>query len=212
MSRWKCFMVSPTDRGAVTLRVYETTPGSPCPLNDGYHNAEVRIEDVPWTGGEQCHGYGGASFPKDDPRWPTVCGCGQLFTPSAYRQHNVDRIFAGVRNGQTVEGVHGNIGPVLPPGATWLLKPDEWQYKHYKCQPGPDGLAVAVRLPAGLVWAVDGEGTNGCRWTRTGTPPEITMSPSINFTGSYHGWVQNGYVTEECEGRRFDDLGRRVRP
>lgn len=40
-------------------------------------------------------------------------------------------------------------------------------------------------------------------WVVTGDPPLVTLSPSINIMGSYHGWIQNGVITDDCEGRKF---------
>jgi hypothetical protein len=42
-------------------------------------------------------------------------------------------------------------------------------------------------------------------WTVTGEPPQITVSPSINVVGSYHGWLQNGILSEDVEGRTFQE-------
>jgi hypothetical protein len=66
-----------------------------------------------------------------------------------------------------------------------------------------------VKLPDGTEFCIDfcssreigtgrGEGW-GCR----GEPPAITLSPSINIIGSYHGWIQAGVISDDCEGRQF---------
>lgn len=46
-------------------------------------------------------------------------------------------------------------------------------------------------------------------WTVTGEAPNITLSPSINCireehpkTG-YHGWLQNGILSDDLEGRKY---------
>lgn len=36
-----------------------------------------------------------------------------------------------------------------------------------------------------------------------GKTPNITMEPSINCVGSYHGYIRNGVITDDCEGRKF---------
>jgi hypothetical protein len=72
---------------------------------------------------------------------------------------------------------------------------------------------IAVKLPgcSGMnVWYMSEPGTNGFRWALSGDMPNVTATPSINFVGSYHGWVQGGVVTEDCEGRKFDDRGKLV--
>lgn len=40
-------------------------------------------------------------------------------------------------------------------------------------------------------------------WTVSGEIPNITVHPSINIVGSYHGWLQNGVVSQDCEGRNY---------
>lgn len=40
-------------------------------------------------------------------------------------------------------------------------------------------------------------------WTVTGEVPNITVSPSINAVGSYHGWLQNGILSDDLEGRIY---------
>lgn len=40
-------------------------------------------------------------------------------------------------------------------------------------------------------------------WRYTGTPPIITVTPSINCVGRYHGYVQDGYVSKDVEGRTY---------
>lgn len=64
--------------------------------------------------------------------------------------------------------------------------------------PGVHGLyPFCVHSPATR------EGPAGEGWTVTGDAPMITVSPSINVVGSYHGWIQNGVITDDCEGRKY---------
>jgi hypothetical protein len=76
----------------------------------------------------------------------------------------------------------------------------------------PDGRCLVVKVPGrngagemrGMLWPIDHPSTGGgAGWTRTGTPPNVTASPSINYEGEYHGWLQNGVLTDDCEGRVF---------
>jgi hypothetical protein len=71
--------------------------------------------------------------------------------------------------------------------------------------PGPDGKCLAVRLPDGSDWNIDGptykDGKQGDRvWKRTGTPPDVTVTPSIDIkdglTGGsrYHGVLTSGVL------------------
>ena len=43
----------------------------------------------------------------------------------------------------------------------------------------------------------------GPGWTVIGKPPCITVSPSINCVGRWHGWLQNGVLSDDVEGRKF---------
>jgi len=70
---------------------------------------------------------------------------------------------------------------------------------------------VCVKLPGGhggRIWAMEEPGyPTSNKWTVTGEIPNVSATPSINCVGSYHGWVRNGIVTDDCEGRKFDDFG-----
>jgi hypothetical protein len=68
---------------------------------------------------------------------------------------------------------------------------------------------LLVWLPGGTVFCVDAMCWEGARlyggWQVTGEPPLITVSPSINIKGLYHGWIQNGVILDDCEGRTYAD-------
>ena len=57
-------------------------------------------------------------------------------------------------------------------------------------------------MPSGGLWNIDHKGKG---WKRTGEPPRITVTPSINHVGQYHGWLANGIFTDDSEGRKFKD-------
>jgi hypothetical protein len=97
--------------------------------------------------------------------------------------------------------------------APWINEDSDLQ--RYYCSPEyhRDWLGkrapLMVRLPNGVDWIVDSPmrgqpGASG--WTVTGEAPSITVMPSINFFGSYHGWLQNGVLSDDVEGRRFPAL------
>lgn len=44
-------------------------------------------------------------------------------------------------------------------------------------------------------------------WTVTGKAPLITVSPSINIGGTYHGFLQNGLLGDDVEGRMYNVAG-----
>lgn len=66
-----------------------------------------------------------------------------------------------------------------------------------------------VQMPGGAAFLIDSRPTCGGHpdnaegWQVTGEPPAITLSPSVNLVGIYHGWIQNGVITDDCEGRTF---------
>jgi hypothetical protein len=71
--------------------------------------------------------------------------------------------------------------------------------------------------PGKQLFSVDGKCYNAQRgyydgWTVHGSPAAITITPSINIAGSYHGFIQNGMVTEDCEGRRYEGSSRERGP
>lgn len=44
--------------------------------------------------------------------------------------------------------------------------------------------------------AIRGSTEMGPRWEVTGEPPEISVSPSIDASPHWHGWIRNGAFTE----------------
>lgn len=71
---------------------------------------------------------------------------------------------------------------------------------------------IFVMLPCGSWFCVDGAAhedgsptlpVHGQGWTVTGEAPRITVSPSINAVGRYHGWLLDGVLSDDCEGRAF---------
>lgn len=70
---------------------------------------------------------------------------------------------------------------------------------------------IAVMCPDGTPWVIDErygrDDATGHRvnqgWTVTGDPPNITAMPSINVVGRYHGWLRDGVLSDDIEGRTF---------
>ena len=64
-----------------------------------------------------------------------------------------------------------------------------------------------VLLPKNTLFLIDGKCWTDGRayggWNVSGEAPYITVSPSINISGTYHGWLQNGVLSDDCEGRVF---------
>jgi hypothetical protein len=66
---------------------------------------------------------------------------------------------------------------------------------------------ILIWTPAGW-WCSDQMARDSMRWygdgwSVTGDLPAITVTPSINFVGAYHGWVTAGVLTDDCDGRKF---------
>jgi hypothetical protein len=62
---------------------------------------------------------------------------------------------------------------------------------------GPDGHSLCVMTPGGE-WLIDGparDDENRRAWTRIGTPPNITVKPSI-LMRTYHGFLTNGVLSD----------------
>lgn len=59
-------------------------------------------------------------------------------------------------------------------------------------------------LPGGAEWSPDllsSESSQG--WTTTGELPNITVHPSVHQIGRYHGFVTDGVLTDDLEGRTY---------
>jgi len=60
---------------------------------------------------------------------------------------------------------------------------------------------LVVMLPGHHYFLVDGQCFDQARghydgWTVTGTPPNLTVSPSIDMKGRWHGWLRNGVLDD----------------
>lgn len=62
-----------------------------------------------------------------------------------------------------------------------------------------------VLLPDGTEFCLDGKAAcDNTGWVVRGFPNEIHLTPSINIRGGYHGFIRNGILTDDCEGRKFN--------
>ncbi|HXF71498.1 MAG TPA: hypothetical protein VNO79_02680 [Actinomycetota bacterium] len=182
--RIRCFMLEPTGRERLSLRRYSArSKGGPCPGEMGYHDARAVIGEAR-DEGEPI----GDTHPHDDPRWPSACACGYVFAPDDHWQLFREDIYRRADTGEEV-----TLGEA-PPGAMWYA---DWMGRR-----GPDGHCLAVKLPGGFDWLVDypAMGTDQ-PWQRTGTPPDVTASPSIGVPDGhggyrYHGFLRAGWLEE----------------
>ena len=194
MGEIQCFWTEPTGRVKQSLRRFVHSTGTVCTGRYGYHNAETRIEDAPAS--KDAEGYIRSPEPSafaGDPRWPTHCECGYKFQDADEWQVFVVSIYRCPADGRE--------WPLrdLPPGAmydaTWYHQRETAGWV------GDDGIALVVVLPPQGVdnwWHVDGRASNNPAprgWTRTGTVPNITATPSI-LTKQYHGWLRDGKLVE----------------
>ena len=91
------------------------------------------------------------------------------------------------------------------PSDFWKL-PEHWGLMWRMPDEDVDGLeAWFIVLPngAGGWTTTDRAGIRGTgfpaqkgpRWTVTGTPPNITVTPSIDASPQWHGWIKDGEMT-----------------
>jgi hypothetical protein len=129
--------------------------------------------------------------PHDDPRWPTRCDCGELFGDDDEWQVNEVPWYEG--GGQRFAwGIGSWDGP---PGAMIRVP--------WRDSPGRPETWM-VFLPNGTYWCTNDrasrdEGTKlGPYWQVTGTPPLITVHPSIDDQSParpWHGWIRDGVMS-----------------
>lgn len=197
MSVVPCFWVEPLPVVLRSLRRFRwsgTEP--PCPLG-WIHNAVVPLRDLPKLmespGNHEpaLHHSAAAGYPSP---WPQACACGYVFTSEDQAQVNDDRYYAasaalGVAPTPSAERLLYQRGDGLPPGAMLRMG---WLEPSYV---GPDGMSLGVVLPSRILFPMDfpyGEE----RWTRTGVPPRIDLSPSINHIDHWHGYLRNGELVD----------------
>lgn len=71
-----------------------------------------------------------------------------------------------------------------------------------------------VRLPNGGIVNINAKFPDGSSWQVTGVAPNFTASPSIRcfetvhdgvvWRQEYHGWLQDGVLSDDCEGRTYE--------
>lgn len=94
--------------------------------------------------------------------------------------------------------VVANMREGQEPGAMWPIRVFGTHERHW-----------LVRLPNRGIFDIHSKSADGTPWTVTGQAPNFTVSPSVNYHpndhhNGWHGWLQNGILTDDCEGRRYD--------
>lgn len=182
-----CFWLTPTNEFEESLRRYSFRPDGPDDCKSGtmsYHNVEIVIGKRTGTSTEL--GCGADDFDHADSRWPSACLCGYVFKPEDHWQHNSTRLYTRSDTGELT------TTEKAPPGAIyhafWLDDMEPY------CKRAPDGKPLMVVTPEGP-WSVDGPASNSPGWTRTGTPPKLTVVSSI-LIGKYHAHLVDGRLVE----------------
>lgn len=219
MMAWNCIFIQET--GIVRLSLRRYAGDKPCSVSGtGYHNAQIPIEETEQVGEGGVIG----DFNFEKPLMEKYieqfdqmkCTCGYQFANEDNRQIFRDREYTDDQGNKFTQRD-------APIGSMWY---SEWHERF--SFPSPDGKALVVKLPANNEWCVDGQASNcqapckncaqpfeahakgqtECKdfqhsdpnhrcWQRSGTPPMITASPSIQVPG-YHGFLQNGQLTDPC--------------
>lgn len=94
--------------------------------------------------------------------------------------------------------IHPKIGDMWPSTRYLQTKytrgnilSDEY-FKHWVNKRPP----LYVMLPGYICFCVDSRAAcDNKGWKITGWPPDITVSPSINIIGIYHGFIRNGLIS-----------------
>jgi hypothetical protein len=111
------------------------------------------------------------------------------------------------RSWQAAKKKHGFV----PVGAMWPMKGaqlkelKDWLSPQYFSDHAATRKPLFVKLPEGSEFCVDSRSSNGEGWIVSGAPPKVTVSPSIHIVGRYHGYIRDGVITDDVEGRTFPD-------
>lgn len=196
----RCFLLEPTARVRVYTRVhtlYKHAPEVPrcpgAPANDsmGLHRAQLFIDEreYPIVIGQVDDSAIEIEKTLSSDRWPLLCeDCGRPFA----ELEGVRTDVLAYRVWRSADGREWSDDIASPPLGAMRRT---WWYEGLKGYGGPDGRVYSVICPDGCEWIIDGPAKNGPHdqpgWTRTGTPPLITCTPSIQ-TPNYHGFLTNG--------------------
>lgn len=177
-----CYLIEPSEIAEVSLRRFTYTNEPSC--TSWIHNASAVLERVEYPLSNELMGDSTVLVDRTDPRWPTVCeGCSYVFQDTDQWQRSNHRLYRRVDTlGDLV--VLGKA----PVGAMWFAS---W-FRGMKGFDSPDGNILVVRTPGGD-WVVDGPSNSGGSWIRTGTAPNVSVTPSI-VIGNYHGFLTGGVL------------------
>lgn len=93
---------------------------------------------------------------------------------------------------------------------SWQCKLTDHEHKHKigAIWHYPTETRLFITLPCGSMFPADGhhDAPNGVGWTVTGEPPNITMTPSIRVHGGWHGYITNGVLSDDVEGKTWPSV------
>lgn len=194
---WTCVLLEETNRASLALRRYAADLTAPCPAGY-YHEARTLIGTAPLSIDAEGNWHVDIRQPPPtDPRWPIRCACGYEFNEADNRQLAPSRLYTRQDTGAELTLDEAEPGMIWE--APWYVDVG-WH--------GTDGRSFVMRLPGNGEWAIDAVSTSGGRWERTGEPPNITVRPSILSHGSatrkeYHGFLTDGVLSDDLEGRTY---------
>lgn len=169
-------------RGAVKCGRREARyPGAEVVAYD-YHDAEHEISREVGTVESSLNGdRTGHTIALDDYRWPMACGCGYAFVDDDDKQENRSRLYSRSDTGELVTIHDAPAGALYD--ARWFANLDGYDRNDR-------GVSLVCKTPFGE-WLIDRPASNGPGWSRTGTPPDIVVTPSIGIgrPQRMHGWL-----------------------
>lgn len=117
---------------------------------------------------------------------------------------------------------NGNIDiHVMSIGDCWFLNPpthlteqelaEWWRCRHLTDQYYSDNSKrppLVILLPGKTYFVADSKCFSLEKgyydgWKVVGDPANLTIAPSVNFKGAYHGYITNGIIGNDVEGRKF---------
>lgn len=105
----------------------------------------------------------------------------------------------------------------LEVGDCWFETPISETHRRYLLAPEHAARRpLVVRMPGPVHFAVYGptigdRGIGPSGWVVTGEPPAISLTPSVHCPGVYHGYITDGVITDDLDGRTYDARGNQVR-
>ncbi len=195
-----CFWIEPVEADGTVMSLYARryAPGSTCLGPAGIHNAK-RLQSVTELPDDLKVSGQPTDAQIDNWAWPVTCDhCDYRFESEDTWQRLQRPQYVRKDSGETFDLEDALEGAMW--NAPWYSSTN-WK--------GPDGLTLVLKLPndAGD-WIIDGVADNAPsgkvapHWSRTGTPPKLTVKPSIGRKrpdGSqwqYHGVLTDGVLRE----------------